>query len=192
MRPESSSSVRLIRGREREREALALRRRGKTFAAIGAELGFTEQAAHRAVQRALARLSEQTRHEGEQLRALELARLDDLLAAVWNAALEGETKAVLAALKVIERRCKMLGLDAPVKQELTGRNGRGESFVDALRRFGEEPPSEFDDVDVRKLSDEELDTLLALIGKAGGKGEIALGTLRAAVARAEVREGDEG
>jgi hypothetical protein len=183
MRPESSSSVRLIRGREREREALALRRRGMTFAAIGAELGFTEQAAHRAVQRALAKLAEESRKEAVHLRTLELARLDALLEGVWSKAISGDVPAVGAVLKISERRAKLCGLDAPVRQELTGRDGRPMAFADALKRFGTEPPIQ--DVDVRCLSDVELDQLIALIERAGGRAEIQLGQIRAAAARAE-------
>lgn len=48
----------------------------------------------------------------EDLRAMELARLDRLQAANWANALEGDVKAGELVLKLMVRRAKMLGIDA--------------------------------------------------------------------------------
>jgi hypothetical protein len=42
---------------------------------------------------------------------LEEARLDDLQEGIWDKALAGDSRAVEVALKVLERRAKLLGLD---------------------------------------------------------------------------------
>lgn len=44
-------------------------------------------------------------------RALELARLDALQVALWEKAMNGDVKAAGMVLKLIEQRCRLLGLD---------------------------------------------------------------------------------
>lgn len=113
---EPKTSPRRVRGRERQLAALGLRMRGLTFAQIGRELGVTTQAAHGAVSRALARSLRETSQTAEELRALELHRLDAMLAALWPMVEAGEIAAINAALRVGERRAKLTGIDA-VKDE---------------------------------------------------------------------------
>jgi hypothetical protein len=48
----------------------------------------------------------------------ELVTLDDLQGAVIAKALGGDLQAIWAVLKVMDRRSKLLGLDAPEKQEV--------------------------------------------------------------------------
>lgn len=96
---------------ETERRALELRRAGVTFDAIADSLGFAHRSgAHNAVARALARNPEPA---GEDVRALEVDRLDRMLVAVWQRAMTGDSKAMDQALKISERRARLLGLDAP-------------------------------------------------------------------------------
>ena len=47
------------------------------------------------------------------LRELEVQRLDAMLGAVWDNVLQGDAGAVSTALKISERRSRLLGLDAP-------------------------------------------------------------------------------
>ena len=49
-----------------------------------------------------------------------LAELDELQGAVWPAAIQGHLKAVQTALKILESRRRLLGLDAPEKREVSG------------------------------------------------------------------------
>ena len=51
----------------------------------------------------------------EDHRSLELARLDALQTAVWDAAMAGDVKAVGMVLRIIEQRSRLLGLDKPGK-----------------------------------------------------------------------------
>ncbi len=48
---------------------------------------------------------------------IQLTRLDRLLNAVWNDALEGDLAAIDRALKIMERQAKLLGLDEPEKRQ---------------------------------------------------------------------------
>lgn len=98
---------------ERVAKALNLRRQGYSFGEIAKELGWrTRQAAFEAVSRALA---DTVSEPAEDVRKLELMRLDRLEQLLWPRAEAGDPKAVTGLLKVQERRAKLLGLDAPTK-----------------------------------------------------------------------------
>lgn len=104
---------------QRRRQAIALRLAGADLQTIADRLGYSSRAAvcvdlRRAHDIALA----ETIHDAEELRHLEVARLDRLQAAVWPAALAGDVRAADSALRIIDRRCRLLGLDAPARVEL--------------------------------------------------------------------------
>lgn len=102
-----------IKHAERVAKALDLRRKGCSFGEIAAELGWrTRQGAHEAVSKALADI---VAEPAEDVRKLELMRLDRLEKLLWPRAEAGDPKAVTGLLKVQERRSKLLGLDAPTK-----------------------------------------------------------------------------
>lgn len=98
----------------RRAQAVKLRIQGATFAEIAQTFDppMTESGARRLVLDAL----DGFRPENvEELRKLEQQRLDRLIFAVWAKALRGDTQAVLSVLRIMERRAKLLGLDAPTK-----------------------------------------------------------------------------
>ncbi len=112
-----------VRARERELRALELRKAGATYRRIGEHLGITEQGAHKAVMRALNKLIADVSESADQLRELEVQRLDAMLLGLWDQARLGDVKAVTASLRVMERRARMLGLDLPpnISQDETDR-----------------------------------------------------------------------
>jgi transcriptional regulator with XRE-family HTH domain len=55
----------------------------------------------------------------EELRRVETERMDSYLRALEEGIVKGDVKAINAALRVSERRARLLGLDAPVKIEST-------------------------------------------------------------------------
>lgn len=114
---EAKTSKRRIVGLERQLRALELRKAGYSYRAIAEELGISVSAAYRATTRALKRLNEKTQEEAEVVRRLELERLDDLLLAMWPKAQNGDQGAVDRILRIMERRARLLGLDAPLKEE---------------------------------------------------------------------------
>ena len=103
---------------ERKRQAVALRIAGATFEQIGERLGISKQAAHGLVVKALEATNKQTAETAEQLRAIELQRLDALQAALWADAMRGDEQKVDRVLRVMQRRAALLGLDAPARQEI--------------------------------------------------------------------------
>ncbi|MCB1809624.1 MAG: hypothetical protein KDJ99_32010 [Candidatus Competibacteraceae bacterium] len=122
----SSTEARRITAAERRAQALDLRLAGYSFEAIGQQLGISKQAAYKHVSTALETLHTQTDNSAEQLRALELERLDALLKGCWTAATAGDSESTRVALKVLERRAKLLGLDVSTRtSEGDGEDPRG-------------------------------------------------------------------
>ena len=103
----------------RDGKAAQLRRDGLSYRQIAKAMGCSVAGAHDMVRRAL---REAIREPAEELRTLELERLDALYAKVMVIVDTGSTKEVLnaidRALRIMERRSKLLGLDAPLKQDL--------------------------------------------------------------------------
>ena len=102
---------------ERQIQALDLRKTGKSYRAIGDALGISYTQAHRDVMTELKRLARLRRDKAEELRQLELERLDAYEEALHTGAAAGDPKAILAVVKLMERRAKLTGLDAPEQFE---------------------------------------------------------------------------
>jgi hypothetical protein len=125
---ESKASANRIVAAERQGQALALRKAGLGYAAIARQLGYAgASGAYKAIMTALRAL---TREPAEELRALELARLDDLLAGLWADARRGNVAKVDRVLKVMARRAALLGLDAPQRfAEVTDHRQEAEAIA---------------------------------------------------------------
>ena len=91
-------------------QALKLRAAGYTYQQIAEKLGYSSKSgAHSAVMRQLQQIPAENL---EQVRSLELDRLDSLQQGLWPEAFRGNTKSVEAFLKVMAHRARILGLDA--------------------------------------------------------------------------------
>lgn len=121
--PKATSALRL-RKAQNQAKALELRRMGFGYVEIAAQVGCGKSQAHRYVVAGLADARAQIAASSDELRSEEVSRLDALLAAVWPRARKGEVAAVDRVLKIGERRAKLLGLEAPVRIETTGRDGK--------------------------------------------------------------------
>lgn len=117
---------------DKEIKVLELRRAGLTFDVIASRVGYADASgSYLAYKRAIKRTMQQP---ADELRTQELDRLDRLQLAVWQKALEGDTKSILTIVRLMERRAKLLGLDMPIKieQEVTTWEG-GDSIDRAVR-----------------------------------------------------------
>jgi hypothetical protein len=105
-------------------QALELRKAGASYDQIAAQLGYAQKSgAHHAVKRALSSVLKRRDETAEEMRELELERLDTIQLGIWAQARQGNFQAIDRILRVMERRAAMLGLDAPRRQELTGADG---------------------------------------------------------------------
>jgi DNA-binding CsgD family transcriptional regulator len=100
-----------LTAQERRIKVLSLRKAGVSFRAIAETLGCSIATVHGDVQHVYAELNAQQQAEAQELRTLEAARLDDLQAGCWSRARNGDLKAIQTALRIMERRARLLGLD---------------------------------------------------------------------------------
>jgi hypothetical protein len=115
----SASAAQRAKTAERRTQAIQLRLAGLDFETIAKRLGYSSrQAAAKDLQRALARNIEMERSAADELRHVELMRLDRLQGAFWARALGGDLKAAEFCLRVVTERRKLLGLDAPAQVEV--------------------------------------------------------------------------
>jgi hypothetical protein len=146
---ESKASRRKIAAAERRVKALELRKAGKTYREIGRALGYSEQRAHKLVTAELSRLNAQRVEQAKEVTRLELERLDALWAGVWTQAKRGNGAAVDRALSIMQRRARLLGLDAPKQSQVEAKVnqtvdllGEVEQYAEVLRSAaGRVPPA---------------------------------------------------
>ncbi len=118
--PRSRNSPGMARAQQRREEALRLRIAGLRYRDIGERLGITMQAAHHLVVKALEESRARAAESADQLRDLELQRLDVAQSVIWRYVLEGDMGAIDRLLKIQQRRAALMGLDAPERREIGG------------------------------------------------------------------------
>jgi hypothetical protein len=131
-----------VRTRQRERDAIRYRLAGATYADfrytqllgdairyrlavatyadIAVKLGLSEVGAYKIVKRVLEREAKETAERGQEIRSVEVKRLDALLVMSWKRAAQGDLGAVDRILRIMERRARLLGLDSPERIEHSG------------------------------------------------------------------------
>lgn len=119
---------------ERQLQALELRKAGLSYRKIASKLGISHVQAINDVNGELKRLASLRTDSAEELRQLELERLDVALEGVMQYVKAGSPAHVAAMVRLMEQRAKLLGLYAPEKHDVN--------------------------IDVTKLSDDELKRIL--------------------------------
>lgn len=114
----NSDPTKLKRIQDTER-ALELRRQGYTFRQIGHEMKITHRAAHKLVTDAFKATQKYAKAQAEEMVQLHLERLEGTWKSLQGRIDKGESRAAEVGLKVLEREAKLLGLDAPAKQEVS-------------------------------------------------------------------------
>jgi hypothetical protein len=100
---------------ERRLRAFELRKAGNSYRAIARVLGVNEATAYKDVMGRLREISALEETEREDVRRLELERLDALFHAHYEKAATGDTKDTLCVLRIMEHRADLLGLAAATK-----------------------------------------------------------------------------
>lgn len=116
----AKTSVLRITTAERRLKALDLRKKGFSYTQIGTKLDCSRQTACRYVISELEALADKCREEAAQVRDLELQRLDALYLVAYAEVEEGNVPAIDRCLRIMERRAKLLGLDAAEKVDVNG------------------------------------------------------------------------
>ncbi|HEY9909220.1 MAG TPA: hypothetical protein V6D18_16625 [Thermosynechococcaceae cyanobacterium] len=129
---------------KRRYKAIHLRKSGATYRVIAAKLAgeygtkYSWQAAYQDIETVLRQIREETRLGAEELVRLELERYDSYLLALAPKLQQGDTSAISEAIKISDRRSKLLGLDAPIQVKIqqgieSGLELELEQFLDSLR-----------------------------------------------------------
>jgi len=108
---------------DKEKKVLELRRGGLTFDLIAQRLGYASASgAHKAYMSACKRI---VYEDVVEVRKSEMDRLDIAQAAIWgdlidtvNTDANTRAKLVMALMKIMERRARLLGLDMPTKAQV--------------------------------------------------------------------------
>ena len=122
----------MVTAAQRRVQALELRKAGYTYEQIGVALGISSQAAYKHVVKALGVINEKLSEATEELRTLEVQRLDRLFEVMYKKAEKGDMNAIDRCVRLMERRAKLLGLDAPAKQEIGLDSTISINFVDIV------------------------------------------------------------
>lgn len=127
-----------IRGRQeatllKRAQAVDLRIKGYTYPQIAEAMTCDVATAYRYVRDVLVEVGRQAGEDGEQVRQIELARLDRCLKALDRRIEDGDPQAIDTSLRIAKRRAELLGLDAVRKLEVTGKDGTALLPLEAVR-----------------------------------------------------------
>ena len=100
---------------EKQRKAMEMRLAGKSYETIASELEYASKSgAYKAVMSAIKKTLQEP---ADELRKVEAERLDAMLAVLWDK--KDKPLYVDRILRIMERRARLLGLDAPTRQDIT-------------------------------------------------------------------------
>jgi hypothetical protein len=120
---DSKQSAGKLRGLALEKEVVQLRLAGAGYELIARNLGCSVGGAYAALKRAIDRQIKEINETAGHVLELELKRIDVMLLGIWAKAMNGDVGAIDRALKLMDRRARYLGLDAPQRMEHTGKEG---------------------------------------------------------------------
>ena len=120
-----------IEVREKDRQALELRKAGASYEVIAKQLGYADSSgAYKSIQRSMKSIiAEPT----DELRTVEYERLNQMLLILWERVQQGELGAIDRALSIMDRISKMYGLDSPRKTEVNQIITQGVMIVDGTK-----------------------------------------------------------
>lgn len=134
-----------IRAAKIEADALLMRQQGYSYESISDALSLTIAQVSKAVRRGLARYRAEAKESARNIVELEVNRLDYLMQEALSHVRAGDLDGIAVALKVQERRSRLLGLDGAFKVE----------------------PKKQAPIDLSKLPSDDLSTLSDIFERAG-------------------------
>ena len=137
-----------LANKERNKKILELRIAGASERGIAAEVGLSDTQVHRILVQLIEDMNKRMDTRAAVMQRVELERLDKMTLALF--ANRNDPRTADSLLRIMERRSRYLGLDAPTKMETVNRQ---EGDVKMKHDFS-------------KLPTEDLDKLLKLIDKA--------------------------
>jgi len=120
MTGQSKTAAQRIASAEKREKALELRKMGFSYEKIGAQIGCSKQHVHRMVTEELGKLRACNYNKAEDLRILQAERIAFALKQVMEAINQGDIAAVDRLCRLLDREAKLFGLDAAIRQEISG------------------------------------------------------------------------
>jgi hypothetical protein len=115
--PESKYSPRRIQASEKQRRALELRMAGRSWSDIAKAVGYSNHTG--AIAAVKVALDKSLQEPAQHYRALTLERLTRILQVHWPSMLNHDMPATDRIIRVIADIRALLGLDAPIKEDIT-------------------------------------------------------------------------
>lgn len=112
------TSPQMVQKQISDQTVIQLRKEGKSLDEIATVFSVTRQAVHQRLSKALQEFAKESLNSKREVLALELERLDELYLTARAKAVTGNIAAIDSCLRVMDRRAKLLGLDAPKKIEI--------------------------------------------------------------------------
>ena len=115
----STPKAKMIQVAQRRARAVEMRLGKATYDQIAAVLGYSSRAAVAVdIKRAFEQAVSERDKNVDLLRQEELAALDRLQLSIWPMATKGDLGAIDRILKIIDKRCKLLGLDPSISMNV--------------------------------------------------------------------------
>jgi hypothetical protein len=128
---------RALEAKMRQARALDMRVAGFQYPDIAEELGYRNKgSAYKAV---MAGLKAMMQEPANELRRMEIARLDEAIRVLYPPVLRGSLSHVDRLLKVMERKARMLGLDMPIEHRHSGAGDGGGIEITIKRTITSDP-----------------------------------------------------
>lgn len=102
----------------RDRKLIRDRRAGMSVTDLAEKYEMASPTVSKIISRRLAQTLQLAEGEVDLLRQQELERLDAIQHAAWPAAMNGHIDSLKILMNAVDRRCKLLGLDAPQRVEV--------------------------------------------------------------------------
>lgn len=118
--PMTELAPRKIKAAERRLEIIQDRADGMTFKKLAAKYEVSMRRVRQLVKESFDRCLTSSNELVEEILEKQMAHLEELREAVWDDALEGDIKAGAQALAIIDRECRLVGVDAPTKHVFHG------------------------------------------------------------------------
>lgn len=113
-----------VRRFKRQADALRLRVEGKTYQEIATDIGVHRRHAIRLVSSALAEVGLEIASNREELRNLQAARLEALVAALWPKVRAGDVKAAISMVAILAQIARLFGLNEPSRIKASVQTGQ--------------------------------------------------------------------
>ncbi|MGV9668648.1 helix-turn-helix domain-containing protein [Nocardia niigatensis] len=125
--PKDQTDADAINRQKRVARALQLRETGANYRQISQALDISMSTAHKYVKQAMAEI---VREPAESVLQLELSRCDVMLLSIWKSVTKGDLQAIDRALRIMDRRAKLTGVDQLAAQKIA-QDGKELPAVDA-------------------------------------------------------------